>query len=537
MSETNELKTIYGIDLGTTYSAISCLDEAGKPEILTNTLSGRITPSVVFFQQPDESGKIQIDVGQTAKEAGTADPDNVVAFIKQQMGSDWKKEFFGMEFTPQMISAEILKKLVKDAKEMHQKDVKDVVITCPAYFGDKERAATKEAGKLAGLNVIKILEEPIAAALHYGLNKSEGDRTSIVYDLGGGTFDVAVISIKGNKYTVVCSDGDHQLGGKLWDERLVNLIANKCAEQAGVDAQEILDDKETRYELMLLAEKAKQALTPASTWKGKVVFGGGKETVEITREEFDEITKDLLARTEEFTQAMIDMAKKKGTEKINDFLLVGGSTKMPQVMAMVKEKFAPQVENEPINFDPDEAVAKGAATFGTIQAIQIFIEQGGDKGDIDVQLPGAQGDGPVITTVTSRSFGIFALQNDKEIIFNMIQKQTEVPCSYDHVFGTNVANATLLPLKIYTNNLTEKVAEPGDSEILGEAKMELTPGLPANAPILVKFEIKDDGMLYLEATDQTNNKSINTTFKIDGSLSQEQIEQQIKETALRTQQN
>ena len=532
MSETNEVKTIYGIDLGTTYSAISCIDEDGKPTVLQNLESQSTTPSVVLFQPSDEEGKAcKITVGSIAKEQGTTDPNNVVSFIKQQMGTDWKKEFFGMEFTPERISAEILKKLVKDAFDMHQKEVKDVIITCPAYFGDKEREATKAAGKAAGLNVLALLDEPIAAALHYGINKAQGNRTAIVYDLGGGTFDVAVISIKDNNYKVVCSDGDHHLGGKLWDEKIVNLMANKCAEQTGLDAQEVLNDPETYYELMLKAETAKWALsTPAGVWKGKVTFGGESPKIEITREEFDEATKDLLGQTELFTQTMINMAKEKGIEKIDDFLLVGGSTKMPQVMAMVKEKFASQVENPPMNFDVNEAVAKGAATYGQILELQMNPP---GTGDPEPTLP----TGVTIATVTSRSFGIFALQGSKEIIYNMILKQTEVPCSYERVFGTQNANATILPIKIYTNNIIDKIAEPGDSELLGEAEMKLSPGLPANAPILVKFNLKkEDKMLYIEAIDQTNGAELKVHFEAVGGVSDEQIEQWKQETALKVEQ-
>lgn len=360
-------REIFGIDLGTAYSSISYIDENGKPQILSNFEGQLMTPSVVFFEAPsEEGGKIKVTVGQTAKNLGSLDPDNVVAFIKQKIGSDWKKEFYGMEFTPETISAEIIKKLVRDAGELLQTKVEAVVITRPTHF---ERASIKTAVQLAGLNVIEIIDEPVAAALHYGIYK---DRTAIVYDLGA-TFNVAVISFAYyNKYTddtVVCSDGDQQLGGKLWDERLVNLIASKFAEQTGMKVQEILNDRETYYELTLIAETAKIHLSNEPVWKGRIPFGGNKKTVEITREEFDKNTKDLLARTEELTQAVINRAKNRGVDKIDDFLLVGGSTKMPQVLEMIKKRFASQVENEPSCFEPEFAVAKGAAIFETIDRI------------------------------------------------------------------------------------------------------------------------------------------------------------------------
>ena len=216
--------TIYGIDLGTTNSAIAYINDDGKPEIIPNSDGERITPSVVFFEEPSEEGKVgNIVVGKIAKEAAKTDASRVISFVKQEMGTGWTKEIDGITLNPEKVSSYILTRLVKDAKYMGF-DVKDVIITCPAYFGYAERKATIAAGKIAGLNVLQLLDEPVAAAMHYGLNKSEGDRTAIVYDLGGGTFDVTVVAIKDGEVKVVCTDGNHRLGGKNWDERPMSLM-------------------------------------------------------------------------------------------------------------------------------------------------------------------------------------------------------------------------------------------------------------------------------------------------------------------------
>ena len=359
-------KELFGIDLGAAYSSISIIDENGKPQILRNSMGALMTPSVVFFEGPsEEGGKINVTVGQTAKDLGSIDPDNVVAFIKQQMGLNWKKEFFGMEFTPEMISAEIIRNLVRDVWDMHQIKVEDVVITCPTYVGDKEREATKAAGILAGLNVIGILDETVATALCYGLNKSEGDRTAVIYDLGA-SFNVAVISIKDNIKSIVCSDGDHQAGGKLWDKKIAENLAAKFIVATGVDFDQFMNDKYAQYDLQLQAEKIKMKFRALDSVKTKITFDKKSEIVEIKRAEFDEISEEILERTLDITQNLIDIAKGKGIEKIDDFLLVGGTTMMPQVYETIKKRFASQVENAPAYFEPAFAVAKGAAIFASL---------------------------------------------------------------------------------------------------------------------------------------------------------------------------
>ncbi|MBR2873272.1 MAG: Hsp70 family protein, partial [Lentisphaeria bacterium] len=354
-----ENKRVYGIDLGTTYSAISYVNDNGEPEIIINSDNERTTPSVVFFDEPDEYGAPCIVVGRFAKGSGwIISPERTFAFIKQQMGTDWTCEIDGIKLTPEKVSAYILRRLVVDAKRCWDLDVEDVVITCPAYFDAVRRQATIDAGKIAGLNVLRIIDEPVAAVLHYGLNNESGEnKTAIVYDLGGGTFDVTVVSISTGYITVVCSDGDHQLGGKDWDQRIVEYCASRLAEACGTDMETVLEDRETSFDLQIKAEIMKQALTLRDVAKAKIAYDETSEKIELTREAFDEMTRDLLERTAVCTQKMIDFAASKGITRINDFLLVGGSTRMPQVMEMIKEKFASQVDNEPRMLEVDEAVA------------------------------------------------------------------------------------------------------------------------------------------------------------------------------------
>lgn len=563
MSETTEKSVVYGIDLGTTYSAIAFINDDGKPEIIPNSDNERITPSVVFFEEPSEEGKVgNVVVGKIAKESAKTDPTRVISFVKQEMGTGWTKELDGITLNPEKVSSYILRRLAGDAMSSSGHDVKDVVITCPAYFGDAERKATMAAGEIAGLNVLQLLDEPVAAAMHYGLNKSEGDRTAIVYDLGGGTFDVTVVAIEGGNVRVVCSDGNHRLGGKNWDERVVEYFASKFAEASGTDKDAVMGDADTLYDLQLQAEIAKQTLTTRASAKVKVAFEGNSERIEITRETFDEITKDLLDQTVDLTQKMFDLAATQGVAKINDFLLVGGSTRMPQVMAMVKERFAPKVDNEPSPFEVDEAVAKGAATFGFVKTIQSKVEEetqtilnqqgaGEDKPVSDEDREKAEAEAikkvaedeglsletvgtlndVVATTVASRSYGIRVLKGGAPVVYNMIVKQSTVPAVFEREFPVSEDNAEKLPLQVFANNILEKVAQLDDSVTVGDAVMMLPPGLPKGAMIRIKFTLTEEGVLSLDATDVTHGTPVHAEFEAKDGLTKEQIEAARKETA------
>ena len=370
---------IYGIDLGTTYSAIAFLNESGTPETITNSEGFKTTPSVVCFET---EGTVPI-VGAMAKsKIGDEDcGDRVIDFVKTHMGEvlrnenneplkdencndvRWEtKEVFGKKYLPQEISAFVLKKLVDDAKFAGH-DVKEVVITCPAYFSAPQREATKQAGLIAGLNVIDIIDEPVAAALFYGLANNAEDSTPkdiIVYDLGGGTFDVTVLHIEHGNFTVKCTYGDHSLGGKNWDDALVSLIVQKVKESIGTDANP-LDDKDFTCQVCGIVEKLKFELSTVDFVKFRLFYDGKQVKGVITRDEFESATSGLLSNTQSMTQLAINDAAKQGITQFDEFLLVGGSTKMPQVKRMVDAEFSKYCKKISLTVETDEAVAMGAA--------------------------------------------------------------------------------------------------------------------------------------------------------------------------------
>ncbi len=376
----SEIKKSFGIDLGTTYSCIAYVDEFSKPVIIPNSENSRVTPSVVFFDGDE------IIVGDVAKENSKVYPEDVVSFIKRSMGD----EFFifnhrDKDYKPEEISALILKKLVKDANEHLGEEINDVVITCPAYFGINEREATKNAGIIAGLNVKQIINEPTAAAISYGMEKSK-DKVVIVYDLGGGTFDITMIDVKDEEIKVIGTGGDHNLGGKDWDDAIIRFVVEKFREETGLE-DDILEDPDTAQDLALQAEKAKKTLSTREKAPIVVTYGGQRAKIILTREKFDEITKDLLDRTITLTKEMMQEAKKKNYESFDEFLLVGGSSRMPQVLEAVSSEFK---DLEPRLFDPDESVAKGAAIFAWKLALgdeicnKIANKTGSKKEDVKI---------------------------------------------------------------------------------------------------------------------------------------------------------
>ncbi len=546
MSEENTKNKVYGIDLGTTYSAISFINDDGKAEIINNSDGLPITASAVYFESPEN-----IVVGETAKEQGKIDSSRVVDLIKREMGTDWSREFDGKEYSPQSVSALILKYLVKGAEQAGH-EVKDVVITCPAYFGENERKATQTAGEIAGLNVLQIIDEPIAAALNYGIGSDvEETKHVIVYDLGGGTFDVTVVRVSPGGVEVLCSDGDHRLGGADWDNRLESLLAEKFME-ACPSAGNPQDDIDSRYELHNQTEKVKKKLSNAKETSIAISHNGEKAKVVISRQEFEDNTRDLLEKTIDFTDSMLAYAKEKhGVEKIDDFLLVGGSTYMPQVADIINAHYKETLNIEPKVFEPNYAVSKGAAVFGNTKQIKAAVEKkveeikqkGGatkteeeirkeaiqnvaDDGGISIEVVG-RADETTIKTVASKSYGIRVLNKaGQRVCFNLIQKQTTVPCSNTQKFPVSEANAATLPLLVFSNDSTEKQEELELCSEVGKATMELTPGLPKGAPIEVLFSLSEEGQLQLTARDITNDKEVNITFEVKNGLTKEEIEKQ-----------
>src|ERR687895_513544 len=357
---------VYGIDLGTTYSCIASIDEVGRPTVLRNLEGTDTTPSVVFFETAEN-----VVVGQAAKDTAVLDPDHTVSLIKRDMGRDVARHIHGFDYTPAEISAFILLKLATDAHTTTGQYAHDIVVTVPAYFGAAERDATRKAGQIAGLNVIDIISEPIAAAITYGVLNPEADRTILVYDLGGGTFDTTVIALRGGHIEVICTDGDHELGGADWDARLVEHLAERFRKEHP-DASDPLDDKQTEQQLRRDAEDAKKALTTRTAHTVRVMHDGRVAAVEVTRERFEELTKDLLDRTIELTGRTLATAADKGVTDYDELVLVGGSTKMPSVAARLENEIGlpPRLQ------DPDLAVAKGAALYAFEETYRRLLREG-----------------------------------------------------------------------------------------------------------------------------------------------------------------
>jgi molecular chaperone DnaK (HSP70) len=527
--------TIFGIDLGTTYSCIAHMDEYGRPVAIANAEGHRITPSVVFF---DGENRI---VGDEAKNNAQLHPDQVVEMVKRQMGhSDWAFFYNGVEYGPEEISSFILRKVVGDVEQALNCKIRDVVITCPAYFGINEREATAKAGEIAGLNVRSIINEPTAAAISYGLH-SEQDQVVLVYDLGGGTFDITMIEIKSGEINVIATGGEHYLGGRNWDELIVNYLAEQWKTTTGL-TDDPLDDPETAQDLFLRAEQGKISLSARDKTDIAVTHAGQREKITLSREKFNELTANLLDRTIEYTRLMLAEAEKKGYKHFDQILLVGGATRMPQVFDRLKAEFG----LEPKIYEPDEAVAKGAAWYGQKlaigDAIKIKIEgwgQDASKADA-ATIQRAQQEvaddmglaiGPVkraaemiIRNVTSHSFGVVALdRSGKEIVSNIILKNTTVPVQATQTFGTVEANQENVDIRIMENSSSEHSVDPSTCDQIGNTLLPLPSGLPTNAPIEITFELDEQGRLHAIGRELSANKVIEADIQTSRIISEEKL--------------
>lgn len=530
------MSKIFGIDLGTTYSCIAYVDEYGKATVVTNEENKPVTPSVVYFETADN-----VPVGDVAKEKLETDPELVCSTVKRQMGNrDWFFEAHGKQFNAEMVSSFVLQKLAKDASEKLGEEVKDVVITCPAYFGMAEREATKNAGRIAGLNVLSILNEPTAAALSYGLD-SETSETVLIYDLGGGTFDVTIIQVDpGKSINVIATGGDHNLGGKDWDESVRGYIVSQFVSATGTNEDDIYDDRETMGDLELKAEKAKKDLSKMNKTNVKMSYAGSNEKIEITREQFDSLTQNWLNSTVDLTNKMLEEAALKGVTSYDKILLVGGSTRMPQV----RERLLVEYPNVPVDmFDPDESVAKGAALYGVNISAYNIAENGGEEsmtssGEEGVQnapfIPGVGGrpSAPIeIGNVLSKSFGVvLTCEDGTERVVNIVPKQSSIPAEKTLRAGTLVDNQTSVMISAYENEVSGENTEVEISaaHFLVEGAIE---PLPANllkgSPIDITFHIGEDGLLKIKARDVVGNNEINIETQLVDAMTEKEIEEAI----------
>ena len=489
-----------GIDLGTTNSAVAIVRALGKPEILKNQEGDTCTPSVVLFQ--DFGGVDEPLVGELAKRQAAAYPDDVVQHVKRFLGDpNWRFDSStDSQYNAEEISAIILKRLKQDAEAALGEPVTDAVITVPAYFDDARRTATKQAGTIAGLNVLRVLNEPTAAALSYGLD-SEVEGTVLVYDLGGGTFDVTALRIQGTDFEVLATDGDRNLGGFDWDNVLMNYVAEELAHQ-GVKG--ILDDMTAVADLREKAEFAKKALSNLSNTKIQVSFGGSHYRVEVSREQFEAASLTLLMRTQELVEDVLDEAGLTWNQ-FDHVLLVGGSTRMPSVRELVQ-----RLSGKPVALDvnPDEAVALGAAVQAALEAPA--AGNGGAGGDSSTaDLFG--GKDIVISDVTSQALGVIFNDSDTGRPINevVIPRNAQIPSLHSARGKTSVENQTELRISVTQGD----DPDPDFVTVVGESLLKIPP-YPKGAPIEISYQYDIDQTVVIAVFDLTANVSLGT-FEVD----------------------
>jgi molecular chaperone DnaK len=514
---------VYGIDLGTTYSCIAAIDDVGRPTVLRNLEGTDTTPSVVFFETAEN-----VIVGATAKDTAVLEPDHVVSLIKRDMGRDVTRHIHGFDYTPEELSAFILLKLATDAHTTTGQFAHDVVITVPAYFGAAERDATRKAGQIAGLNVIDIISEPIAAAITYGVLNPDQDRTILVYDLGGGTFDTTVIALRDGHIEVVCTDGDHELGGADWDARLVEHLAEKFREEHP-DASDPLDDKQTEQQMRRDAEDAKKALSTRTSHTVRVMHDGRAAAIEVTREQFEELTKDLLDRTIEITGRTLATAADKAVNDYDELVLVGGSTKMPSVVSRLENEIGlpPRLQ------DPDLAVAKGAALYAFEETYRRLLQQGAqDKAEEMASRAGLSEDqqrqiaSRQIKTVASRAFGIIVLDQEAggvDRVSHLVHANDELPAARTEDYYTVHDNQDAADIKVMEQAGSVESVEPADNTEIATGSVKVPAGKKAGWPIEVTFALDTSGLLHVTAVEKESGDRLELQVDVGG-MSEAEVE-------------
>ena len=502
-----------GIDLGTTFSAMAHIDAYGKPQIIPNAESERITSSVILFDGPN------VIVGTLAKNSAVAEPEKIVDFVKREMGKPKEqchREFGGKVYSAEELSALILKKLKGDAEKYLGQPVTDAVITVPAYFNDAERTATITAGQLAGINMLQLINEPTAAALAYGLDKLEEDQTVFVFDLGGGTFDVTIMRIHENRLEMLATNGDHRLGGKDWDDIIVNLVAEEFDR---VHGQTPLLDLHSYQDLhnRALSTKIQLSSRPHSV---TVYHHSGKSVkLELTRKEFEKRARHLVEKCKTICEIVMQEARMKW-DKIDKVLLVGGMTRMPMIREMIASLSSVPIVD---HVNPDEVVAVGASIQAVLSQLNEEAATGTKVLDDNLRKQFSSLDGGLIqvTDITSHTLGV-VLWDDRQLqeyVFPMIRKMTAIPAVMKNSFGTANANMQRAVVKIVEG----ESSLPGECTPLGICDVKLPPFLPKGSPVALTYQYNGNQVLEVSVEAAGNRSQV--SIDRNTGLAPEEIQQ------------